>query len=250
MSSMTNMPSSDLAKLEPLTGLNYRQWAIKMMIHFESFELDYILALDDVPEASQTKSPASTQTEKQLTVVDGTSDPKTHDPNYIYAKYKSAKDIWDMLKKKYGADDVGRRKYMVGRLLNFKLADSKPVIEQVHEYENLVSDKEAEGIPVSNMLQTYALLEKLPESWSEFQNKIKHESKDYTWEEMVNHLNIEEAYRLRQRSVSQTENLNANIVESSDKKGDRSKLSKSRGKKNWKKGVKVNNGNKFKSQGK
>lgn len=118
----------------------------------------------------------------------------------IFVVHKSAKTIWDLLHKKYGADNVGRRKYAIGRWLNFKLTDSKTIVEQVHEYENMVTNMVSEGIPVSELLQTYALIEKFPNSWSDFQNKMKHETHDYTMEQLVNHLNIKEAILLRHRS--------------------------------------------------
>jgi hypothetical protein len=33
----------------------------------------------------------------------------------IYCSYKTAKDIWEALKKKYSTEDVGLKKYVVGR---------------------------------------------------------------------------------------------------------------------------------------
>lgn len=83
----------------------------------------------------------------------------------IFSVHKSAKTIWDLLHKKYGADDVGRRKYAVSRWLNFKMTDTKPILEQVHEYKNLIVDMVAEGTQVNDVFLSDALIEKLPESW-------------------------------------------------------------------------------------
>lgn len=44
------------------------------------------------------------------------------------------------------------------------MVDSKPILEQVREYENLVVDIMAKGISVSELLLSYALIEKLPKS--------------------------------------------------------------------------------------
>ncbi|XP_019193948.1 PREDICTED: uncharacterized protein LOC109187958 [Ipomoea nil] len=207
MSTFGSKPATDLAKLQPLDGLNYRRWAVKTLIHFKSAELEYVFTY--VPKPAETKTGESSNPQpdgdsprtpgsipRPPVAADKSQDirAKFERDNKtvrgillhhmsdnlldIYAKYKSAKEIWNMLKRKYGADDAGRRKYTVGRWLNYHMVDTKPVIEQVHEYENLVSDLEAELIPVSVMLQTYALLEKLPEPWGEFQNKVNHESKD------------------------------------------------------------------------
>lgn len=33
----------------------------------------------------------------------------------LFVTYKSAKEIWDSLEKKYGVDDAGKKKYVVGQ---------------------------------------------------------------------------------------------------------------------------------------
>lgn len=52
-----------------------------------------------------------------------------------------------------------------------------------------------------------ALIEKLPESWSEFQNKLNHEAKDYTREQLVNSIKIEETILQRNMSITFPPNL-------------------------------------------
>ena len=49
---------------------------------------------------------------------------------------KYAKIIWEKLEVKYGADDAGKKKYVVGEWLRFWITDDKPITEQVHVYEN------------------------------------------------------------------------------------------------------------------
>ncbi|XP_019173288.1 PREDICTED: uncharacterized protein LOC109168888 [Ipomoea nil] len=283
MSTFVAKAAADLTKIEPLNGLNYRRWAVKLMIHFEALEIDYVVlngppanlleavlpaqpvttddeqsdnaATEQNAAAADPKTPLSSKTDDRIqdTRTKYERDNKTvrgillHYMSDalldIYASHKCAKTIWDLLRKKYGSDDAGRKKYAVARWLNYKMMDGKPVIDQVHEYENLVGDLITEGIPVSDALQTYSLLEKLPESWSGFQNKMKHEPKECTWEEMVNHINIEEAFCLRQSSISFSEKMKANVIETSD----RSKNGNAGQNKTWKKNVKVNNTNNFKA---
>lgn len=128
------------------------------------------------------------------------------------------------------------------------MVDSKPIVEHDHMYENLIVDIVAEGISVSEMLQTYALIEKLPASWSNYQSKMKHERRDFTLDELVNHLNIEEENRIMYMSVSFPDYtiMKANIVETILKDdnvtGDNNK--------NQKKANKNNNNNRFKNNGK
>ena len=102
--------------------------------------------------------------------------------------------------------------------------------EQVHEYENLVADILAEGMKMCEVLQVNVLIEKLPESWARCRNHLKHKKKDLTLEELVSHLKIEEANRLKEKetSITAAETVKANIVESSqvNKKGNKPPFNK------------------------
>ena len=51
----------------------------------------------------------------------------------VYSMKKSAKELWESLDKKYKTEDVGTKKFVVGRFLNYKMADSKTVVSQVQE---------------------------------------------------------------------------------------------------------------------
>ncbi|XXG88059.1 hypothetical protein AAC387_Pa12g0324 [Persea americana] len=46
---------------------------------------------------------------------------------------KPAKELWDSLDKKYKTEDAKIKKFVVGRFLDYKMVDSKAVINQVQE---------------------------------------------------------------------------------------------------------------------
>jgi len=50
------------------------------------------------------------------------------------------KTIWTKLETKYSLDDTGKKKYVVGKWLQFQIVDDKPIMEQVHIYENLYAE--------------------------------------------------------------------------------------------------------------
>lgn len=37
----------------------------------------------------------------------------------LFVTYKSVKEIWDSLEKKYDVDDAGKKKYVVGQWIKF-----------------------------------------------------------------------------------------------------------------------------------
>lgn len=80
----------------------------------------------------------------------------------LFASIKSAKLIWktlDQKKKKTKVDDVGKCKYATSNWLNIKIVDSKPIVEQLHQYKNLVAELMGEGI-CFEVLQANFLIEK------------------------------------------------------------------------------------------
>ena len=129
--------------------------------------------------------------------------------------FKSAKIIWTKLEAKYGSDDAGKRKYVVGKWLQFQIVDDKPIMEQVHIYENLCAEVLNKGMKMCEILQANVLIEKFPPSRSEYKKHLKHK-KDLTLQELVSHMRTEEANRLKDKLESLSLNSSkANLVESS-----------------------------------
>ena len=271
-------PLLDLTKLEPLDGTNFKRWNQKMMIFFEQLEMEYVL-IEDAPTAPTENAIINLATPAKDTDV-GAGGKKAVDPalaekmkkyesdnksvrghllshvtNPIFdllTPYKSAKAMWELLGKKYGADDAGKKKYVCGKFMQFKMVDNKPIMEQVHEYENLVADILSEGMQMCAVLQANFLIEKLPDSWSSYRNHLKHKKKDLTLEELVSHMNIEEANRLKDKpKAPPAENsVRANLAESVAVADRFKKGESSSGPKKDKKGPTRPTNQNFKKQGK
>ena len=45
----------------------------------------------------------------------------------VYCQYKTAKEIWDVLTKKYIVEDVGTQKYVIGNFRKFQMTEDKDV---------------------------------------------------------------------------------------------------------------------------
>lgn len=220
----------DLSKLEALDGSNYKRWAQRLLIFFEQLEIDYVLhencperpiACDANPDDNlEEKSKKYEQANK---LVRGHL--LSHMTNALFDLFisnKSAKAIWETLEKKYETDDAGKKKYATGKWLQFKMVDDKPIMNQVHEYENLVADILTEGMKMCDVLQANVLIKKLPDTWSNYRNHLKHKKRDMSLEELLGHMKIEEANRLKDKFSSPNElSVKANIVESSVLKPDR-----------------------------
>ncbi|KAL0404086.1 UNVERIFIED_CONTAM: hypothetical protein Sradi_2049400 [Sesamum radiatum] len=124
----------DLSKLEPLDGTNFKRWSQKLLIFFEQLDVDYVL-FTDPPEIPHQPKDASTaivtasQTETNRlndelkakyerdnkTVSGYLLNHMTNTLFDLFVNQKSAKEIWSTLETRYGGDDAGKKKYVVGK---------------------------------------------------------------------------------------------------------------------------------------
>lgn len=110
----------------------------------------------------------------------------------IYCYYKTASEIWEILKKKYVVEDAGTQKYIVGNFLKFQMVEDKDVSLQIHELHKLVNDLKSEDIDLPEVFLCESLIKKLPESWKDYKNNMKHKKKQVSLEDLIMHIQIEE----------------------------------------------------------
>src|ERR1044071_7236151 len=98
-------------------------------------------------------------------------------------------------------------------MMVFAMIDSKTVMSQVQELQVILHDIHAEGMMLSETFQVAAIIEKLPPSWIDFKNYLKHKRKEMTIEDFVVHLHIEEDNKVAQKKNVIPEIAKANVVE-------------------------------------
>ena len=135
-----NLP--ELYKIEPLDGTNYKRWYQKLLLCFEQLKIDYILSSkhldeDNTSQFTDTESSLSTPTAPKMPVIplDESAKKKMEKDNKLarsyllnnmsnplfdlFVNFKSAKIIWTKQEDKYGSDDARKRKYIIGKRLQF-----------------------------------------------------------------------------------------------------------------------------------
>ncbi|KAK9723595.1 hypothetical protein RND81_05G010600 [Saponaria officinalis] len=88
-------------------------------------------------------------------------------------------------------------------------------MDQIHDYENLVSEILDEGMVLCEFMQANSLIEKLPSpSWDEYKKHLRHKKKDMKLQELIGHIKIEDATRSQDRAKTNASNtVKANLVE-------------------------------------
>ncbi|GKC02815.1 hypothetical protein Tco_0994425 [Tanacetum coccineum] len=72
------------------------------------------------------------------------------------------------------------------------LCCGKTIIEQVHELQVLVNKLKALSVPITEAFQVGAILTKLPPSWKSFSKKMLNKTEDYSLDDLLKFLRIEE----------------------------------------------------------
>ncbi|TLX67365.1 hypothetical protein E9993_23295, partial [Labilibacter sediminis] len=117
----------------------------------------------------------------------------------LYARVVDPRELWNALELKYKAHEEGTNKYLVSKYLEFQMVDEKPILEQVHELQVLVNKLTALSIVLPKLFQVGAIIVRLPPSWKDFSKRMMHRSEDYSLDDLLNHLRIEEETRIRDK---------------------------------------------------
>lgn len=112
-----------------------------------------------------------------------------------YGVCKSAKDVWDALNKKYDTEEAGAKKYVVSRYLKYQMTDDRSVEAQSHELQKISHEIFTEDMPLNEKFQVVVITDKLPPSWKDFKNLLRHKTKEFSLESLITCLRIEEEVR-------------------------------------------------------
>ncbi|KFK21881.1 hypothetical protein AALP_AAs53550U000100 [Arabis alpina] len=113
----------------------------------------------------------------------------------VYANVETSKALWEFLDKKYRSEDAGSQKHAVAKFEHYKMVDSRPLMEQVNEVQNLLHEIHAEGMRICQTYQVACVIEKLPPGLTDFKNYLKLKKKWMSLEDLVMKLRIESQNR-------------------------------------------------------
>ncbi|KAL3644355.1 hypothetical protein CASFOL_012287 [Castilleja foliolosa] len=109
----------------------------------------------------------------------------------VYVNVKTSKLIWEALDKKYSLDEAGTKKQVTSRYMHYAMTDSRPVMDQVQDFQMIVHDVHAEEFLIPDGFTAYAMIDKLPPSWKDFKTYLKHKTKDMSLEDLIRKVRIE-----------------------------------------------------------
>ncbi|GJZ67571.1 hypothetical protein Tco_0630811 [Tanacetum coccineum] len=81
---------------------------------------------------------------------------------------------------KYMAEDVSSKKFLVSNFTNYKMTDSRPVMEQYNELLGILGRFTQHKMNMDKAIHVSCIIDKLPHSWKDFKHTLKHKKEELT----------------------------------------------------------------------
>ena len=207
---MENPNAKYSEKPELFDGKNFKRWQMKLQFYLTTLKVVDVIASDrpSVPEELVVWK------QKDYMCRNYILNCLCLELYDVYWSCPTAKELWNTLDKKYATEDAGSKKFVVGKFLDFKMEDNKSVVSQLEELQIIIHEILAEGYSICEGFQVSSIIEKLPPSWKDYKNGLKHKKKEMTLEDLIVRLRIEEDNRNAERKEKNSEfSSKANLVE-------------------------------------
>ncbi|GJX20941.1 zinc finger, CCHC-type containing protein [Tanacetum coccineum] len=92
-------------------------------------------------------------------------------------------------------EDASSKKFLVSNFNNYKMVDSRSVMEQYHELLQILGQFTQHGLNMNESIYVSSIIDKLPPSWKDFKHTLKHSKDELSLVKLGNHFRIEETLR-------------------------------------------------------
>jgi hypothetical protein len=131
-----------------------------------------------------------------------------------YLHMRVAKDLWEALESKFGATDAGSEMYIMEQFHDYKMVENRSVLEQAHEIQCIAKELELLKCVLPGKFVAGCIIAKLPNSWRNFATTLKHQRREFSVEDVIGHLSVEQNSRANDSHGKGTEGTSvANVVQ-------------------------------------
>ncbi|GKD32729.1 zinc finger, CCHC-type containing protein [Tanacetum coccineum] len=116
----------------------------------------------------------------------------------VYQNVESTKELWNQLEAKYIEEDTSSKKFLVSNFNNYRMVDSRSVMEQYHELLRILGQYTQHGLFMDESISVSSIIDKLPPSWKDFKHMLKHNKDELSLVQLGSHFRIEKTLRMEE----------------------------------------------------
>ncbi|GJZ31797.1 zinc finger, CCHC-type containing protein, partial [Tanacetum coccineum] len=234
---------TNFRKLDKFEGHDFRRWQKKMHFLLTTLKAVYVLTTP-MPELIEDATMEAIRIRAKWEnddyiyrghILNGMSDSLFD----VYINVESAKELWDSLESKYMAKDSSSKKFLVSNFNNYKMVDSRPVMEQYNELLRILGQYTQHGLRLDESISVLSIIDMLPPSWKDFKHTLKHGKDNLSLVQLGSHLRIEESLRAHESDKGKGKEVVGPSVNMMEEGGKNKNNKQNKGKK---RGFKDNNG--------
>ncbi|KAM1500447.1 hypothetical protein ACFX10_023002 [Malus domestica] len=210
----TKSSKSEVFKIERLNNVNYRIWKRR---------ITYLLTHDKTLYTIKDERPLGPSRVYNKWVEDNEL-AKATILNYmedklipLYEEYDSAKEIMDVLEKKYGPKSQTYIQLLLEKYNGTKMEETDSMVDHITKMEVMAKDLANAGHPVSDQMQVSVLLGSLPNSWENVVTSMTYGQVELTMNTLPAMLAIEEVRKNYRKKETGQGRANLLIAEDSQK---------------------------------
>lgn len=211
--------NQEFTKLDRFDGTNYTRWQDKILFLLTTLKIAYVLDenLQPIPpptdkDSAEVVAQRKKREEDEIVcrghILNTVSD-RLYD---LFTSVRSPREIWKSLEAKYGNEKQGADKFLIYEFFEFKMLDNSSVLDQIHELQVIFNKLKDVKINIPEQLQVGAVMAKLPHTWTDYRKKLMHSTEDFSMEQLLKHLRIEEETRIREKRVFESDSNIHNVV--------------------------------------
>ena len=115
-----------------------------------------------------------------------------------YLHMRVAKNLWDALEAKCEL-------YAMEQFYDYKMVDDHSVLDQAHEIQCIAKELELLKCELPDKFVAGCIIAKLPPSWRNFATSLKHLRREFSVEDVIGHLSVEQNSRAKDSNMKGAE---------------------------------------------